>query len=156
MQTDIWWCSSVVVDSLNNLPLSRVRCPANEAINTDNSLWVASLTVAAMAGLLIHGGRQMLTLSRYPGESIVINNDITVMVASIHNGKVRLAIDAHPSIPVHRKEIHDAIHSNTTRADKITNSASTSTGAADCLLAQRIATEQATAFFTRAGSGDQR
>lgn len=73
----------------------------------------------------------MLTLSRYPGESIVINNDITVMVASIHNGKVRLAIDAHPSIPVNRKEIHDAIHSNTTRLDKITNSASSSAATED-------------------------
>jgi carbon storage regulator len=47
----------------------------------------------------------MLVLSRKPGESIRIGDDITVTVSSIHGGKARLAIEAPREIPVHREEI---------------------------------------------------
>jgi len=51
----------------------------------------------------------MLVLSRKKDESIVINDDITVTIVDIRGGKVRLGIDADPSIPVHRQEVYDAI-----------------------------------------------
>ncbi len=44
----------------------------------------------------------MLVLSRKKNESIVINNDITIVVVEIRGDKVRLGIDAPQEIPVHR------------------------------------------------------
>ena len=52
----------------------------------------------------------MLVLSRKKNESIVINNDITIVVVEIRGDKVRLAIDVPNGVSVHRKEVYDAIH----------------------------------------------
>lgn len=52
----------------------------------------------------------MLVLSRKKNESIVINDEITVTVVEIRGDKVRLGIVAPKEIPVHRQEVHDAIH----------------------------------------------
>ncbi|MFM8251378.1 MAG: carbon storage regulator CsrA [Planctomycetota bacterium] len=51
----------------------------------------------------------MLVLSRKKNESIVINNDITVVVVEIRGDKVRLGIEAPKEVPVHRREVFDAI-----------------------------------------------
>lgn len=51
----------------------------------------------------------MLVLSRKKDEQIVIGNDIVITVVSIRGDKVRLGIDAPTSIPVHRREIAEAI-----------------------------------------------
>lgn len=51
----------------------------------------------------------MLVLSRKKDESIVINNDITVVVVEIRGDKVRLGIEAPKEVPVHRQEVFDAI-----------------------------------------------
>ena len=51
----------------------------------------------------------MLVLSRRAEEAIVINNDITIVVVEIRGDKVRLAIDAPREVPVHRREVYDAI-----------------------------------------------
>ena len=51
----------------------------------------------------------MLVVSRKKNESIIINNDITVVVVEIRGDKVRLGIEAPKEIPVHRREIYDAI-----------------------------------------------
>ena len=52
----------------------------------------------------------MLVLSRKKNESIVINNDITIVVVEIRGDKVRLGIEAPKEVPVHRREVYDAIH----------------------------------------------
>ena len=49
----------------------------------------------------------MLVLSRKKSESIVINDDITIV--EVRGDKVRLGINAPRSVPVHRKEVLDAI-----------------------------------------------
>jgi len=54
----------------------------------------------------------MLVLSRKKNESIVINNDITIVVVEIRGDKVRLGVDAPKEIPVHRREVYDAIQRN--------------------------------------------
>lgn len=54
----------------------------------------------------------MLVLSRKKNESIVINNDITIVVVEIRGDKVRLGVEAPKEIPVHRREVYDAIHRN--------------------------------------------
>lgn len=57
----------------------------------------------------INGVNQMLVLSRKKNESIVINEDITLVVVEIRGDKVRLGIEADRSVPVHRQEVFDAI-----------------------------------------------
>ena len=51
----------------------------------------------------------MLVLSRKTDEEIVINDDIVIKVVEIRGDKVRLGIDAPQQIPVHRREVYDAI-----------------------------------------------
>lgn len=52
----------------------------------------------------------MLVLSRKRNESIVINGKITIMVVDIRGDKVRLGIEAPPEVPVHRREVYEAIN----------------------------------------------
>ncbi len=58
----------------------------------------------------------MLVLSRKKNESIVINNDITIVVVEIRGDKVRLGVEAPKEVPVHRREVYDAI-----RRSELTN-----------------------------------
>lgn len=51
----------------------------------------------------------MLVLSRKKNESIVIDDQITIMIIEIRGDKVRLGIDAPKNVTVHRKEIFEAI-----------------------------------------------
>ncbi len=60
----------------------------------------------------------MLVLSRKKNESIIINDDITIVVVEIRGDKVRLGIGAPKSVPVHRKEVYDAIHRVEQEKDK--------------------------------------
>ena len=51
----------------------------------------------------------MLVLSRKKNESIVINDNITIVVVEIRGDKVRLGVEAPKEVPVHRREVFDAI-----------------------------------------------
>ena len=51
----------------------------------------------------------MLVLSRQTDESIMIGDDVEVVIVSVRGDKVRLGITAPKCIPVHRREIYDAI-----------------------------------------------
>lgn len=51
----------------------------------------------------------MLVLSRQKEEQIVIADNIIVTVIDIRGDKVRLGIEAPAEIPVHRREVYDAI-----------------------------------------------
>jgi carbon storage regulator len=51
----------------------------------------------------------MLVLSRQKDESIVIGDDVEVTIVDVRGDKVRLGITAPKSIPVHRREIYEAI-----------------------------------------------
>lgn len=64
----------------------------------------------------------MLVLSRKKNESIVINNDITIVVVEIRGDKVRLGVEAPKEVPVHRREVYDAIK----RSESADDSQSTS------------------------------
>jgi len=50
-----------------------------------------------------------LVLSRKRDESIIINSEIEIVVVDIRGDKVRLGIDAPTDIPVHRREVYEAI-----------------------------------------------
>jgi carbon storage regulator len=51
----------------------------------------------------------MLVLSRKKNESIIINNEITIVVVEIRGDKVRLGVEAPKEVPVHRREVYEAI-----------------------------------------------
>ena len=51
----------------------------------------------------------MLVLSRQKDESIIIGDDVEVTIVDVRGDKVRLGISAPREIPVHRKEIYEAI-----------------------------------------------
>ena len=51
----------------------------------------------------------MLVLSRHRNESLMIGDDIRIEVMDIRGDKVRIGITAPVEIPVHRKEVYDAI-----------------------------------------------
>lgn len=51
----------------------------------------------------------MLVLSRKKNETIIIGDDITIVVVEIRGDKVRLGIEAPKEVPVHRQEVYDAI-----------------------------------------------
>ena len=67
----------------------------------------------------------MLVLSRKKNESIVINNDITIVVVEIRGDKVRLGVEAPKEVPVHRREVYDAICRNEQASQPRTNEAGT-------------------------------
>jgi len=51
----------------------------------------------------------MLVLSRKKDESIIINDNIVVTVVDIRGDKVRLGFDAPKEVPIHRREVYEAI-----------------------------------------------
>ncbi len=51
----------------------------------------------------------MLVLSRKVGDSIMINDNIRITVVEICSDKVRLGFDAPKDVPIHRREVYDAI-----------------------------------------------
>ncbi len=51
----------------------------------------------------------MLVLSRRINESIMIGDDVEVIIVDVRGDKVRLGITAPKTISVHRKEVYEAI-----------------------------------------------
>ena len=51
----------------------------------------------------------MLVLSRQKDESIMIGDEVEITIVDVRGDKVRLGITAPKNIPVHRREIYDAI-----------------------------------------------
>lgn len=60
----------------------------------------------------------MLVLSRQRDESIMIGDDVEIIIVDVRGDKVRLGITAPKSIPVHRREIYDAIQREKDETDK--------------------------------------
>jgi carbon storage regulator len=52
----------------------------------------------------------MLVLSRFKDESIMVGEDVEVTIVDVRGNKVRLGITAPKNIPVHRREVYEAIH----------------------------------------------
>ena len=52
----------------------------------------------------------MLILARKKNESIIIDDDIKIVVIEIRGEQVRLGVEAPENVPVHRREVFDAIH----------------------------------------------
>ena len=61
----------------------------------------------------------MLVLSRQRDESIIIGDNVVVTVVDVRGDKVRLGIDAPVEIPVHRREVYEAIQRENRQAGDI-------------------------------------
>jgi carbon storage regulator len=51
----------------------------------------------------------VLVISRVKNQSIVIGDQVEIMIVEIRGDKVRLAVTCPKEMPVHRKEVYDAI-----------------------------------------------
>ena len=79
----------------------------------------------------------MIVLSRKKNEAIVIGDDITVVVVEIRGDKVRLGIEYPKEVPVHRKEVFDAIHRHELAQGHDRVSTSPASGPAEVTLSGR-------------------
>ena len=61
----------------------------------------------------------MLVLSRQRDESIIIGDNIVITVVDIRGDKVRLGIAAPTEIPVHRREVFEAIQRENLQASQV-------------------------------------
>ncbi len=61
----------------------------------------------------------MLVLSRQRDESIMIGDDVEIIIVDIRGDKVRLGITAPMEIPVHRKEVYETIKREGGRGYKV-------------------------------------
>ena len=61
----------------------------------------------------------MLALTRRKGESVVIGDNVEVVVLSVMGEQVRLGIIAPKHIPVHRKEIFEQIQAENRQAKDV-------------------------------------
>lgn len=51
----------------------------------------------------------MLILTRRPGETIMIGNDVTVTVLDVKGNQIRIGINAPKEVAVHREEVFERI-----------------------------------------------
>lgn len=57
-----------------------------------------------------------MVLSRQRDESIIIGDNIVITIVDVRGDKVRLGIEAPTEIPVHRREVYEAIQRENRRA----------------------------------------
>ena len=58
----------------------------------------------------------MLILTRRTGETIRINDDVSITVLAVKGSQVRIGIDAPKGVTVHREEIYNKIQQEKTPA----------------------------------------
>ncbi len=51
----------------------------------------------------------MLILTRKVGESLIIGDDVSIVVLGVKGNQVRIGVDAPKSVSVHREEIYNKI-----------------------------------------------
>jgi carbon storage regulator len=61
----------------------------------------------------------MLVLSRQRDESIMIGDKVVITIVDIRGDKVRLGIEAPTEIPVHRREVFEAIQRENLQASRM-------------------------------------
>ncbi len=60
----------------------------------------------------------MLVFTRKSGESLMIGDEIEIKILSVGTEQVRVGISAPRRIPVHRREVYDAIVEQNLRASR--------------------------------------
>ena len=55
----------------------------------------------------------MLVITRKAGESVILNDDIEIVIISVEGSQVRVGFNAPPNVIIHRKELYERIqHAN--------------------------------------------
>jgi carbon storage regulator len=70
----------------------------------------------------------MLALTRKKGDSIMISDNIEIVVLEVQGDQVKLGINAPRSVTVHRKEIYDQIQQENKSAQMISKDTLTMLG----------------------------
>ncbi len=65
----------------------------------------------------------MLALSRKPGESVIIGNDIELTILEVKGEQVKVGIKAPQSVAIYRKELFEQIQESNREASKISEDA---------------------------------
>ncbi len=73
----------------------------------------------------------MLVLSRQRDESIIIGDNVVITVVDVRGDKVRLGIEAPVEIPVHRREVYEAIQRENRRAAEVSTEEARQVGGKD-------------------------
>jgi carbon storage regulator len=79
--------------------------------------WNKNAWSAAKNSRSVQEAAVMLVFSRKKNEQIIIDGNIVITVVEIRGDKVRLGIEAPKEVPVHRREIYDAIRKSTVCGD---------------------------------------
>lgn len=61
----------------------------------------------------------MLVFTRKTGQSLMIGDDVEIKIVSVGNDQVRIGIEAPRRIPVHRREVYEAILAHPDSPNKI-------------------------------------
>ena len=61
----------------------------------------------------------MLALSRKPGESVIIGNDIEITILEVKGEQVKVGIKAPQSVAIYRKELFEQIQESNREESKI-------------------------------------
>ena len=84
----------------------------------------------------------MLILTRRPGESVKIGDDITITVLAVRGNQLRLGFTAPQNVSVHREEVYQRI-----QAEKVTDILQARTANPALRLVERSAQRSAEADF---------
>lgn len=63
----------------------------------------------------------MLSLTRFPGQRIIIGDDIVIQVTRVRGQNVQIDIQAPREIPVHREEVYVCIQAEKDLTDQTIN-----------------------------------
>lgn len=61
----------------------------------------------------------MLVLSRSRDETIMIGDDVEITIVDVRGDKVRVGVNAPVHVPVHRKEVYEAIKKENEQASRM-------------------------------------
>ncbi|MDH7576918.1 MAG: carbon storage regulator CsrA [Bacillota bacterium] len=61
----------------------------------------------------------MLVLTRKPGQSIIIGEEIIITVLEVRGDQVRLGVQAPRELPIHREEVYNLIRSENIAAVRV-------------------------------------
>ena len=95
----------------------------------------------------------MLVLTRRTGESIVIGNGIKLTVVNIGPGRVKIGIEAPPSVRIDREEVHTRIQQELEKATDVLEAVSSgSTGSASGEQPTLVSSGPETGILTSGGA----